>query len=50
MNEPDPRELTRSDLRSYLQTTHTISLWPFCGRALGYSRSLTYELGHSGGI
>lgn len=48
--EPDPREMAREELRSYLQTTHTVSLWPFTGRALGYSRSLTYGLGRSGGI
>ncbi len=42
MHEPDPTSLPRDELRSYLRCHATVSLWPFCGRALGLSRSATY--------
>ena len=48
--EPDPCDMTREALRGYLDTHHTVSLWPFCGRALGSSRSSTYQLAHEGTI
>jgi hypothetical protein len=48
--EPDPVGMPREELLSYLRSHHTVCLWPFVGRALGYSRSLTFELGRSGGI
>ena len=41
--EPDPRQLSRKELRAYLQSVPTVSLWPFCGRALSLSRSATYS-------
>jgi hypothetical protein len=41
--EPDPSSLTREELRSYLHSVATVSLWPFAGKALGLSRSLTYS-------
>ena len=40
--EPDPTQLSREELRSYLRSVSTVSLWPFCGKALGLSRSATY--------
>ena len=42
MNEPDPSVLSREGLLAYLHAHPTVSLWPFCGRALGLSRSATY--------
>ena len=42
--EPDPRDMTRAELFDFLRSRHTSSLWPFAGRALGISRSLTYQL------
>jgi hypothetical protein len=45
--EPDPVGMPRDDLLAYLRAHHTVSLWPFAGRALGVSRSLTYQLGHT---
>ena len=48
--EPDPVGMPREELLAYLRSHPTVSLWPTCGRALGYSRSLTYELGRTGGI
>jgi len=41
--EPDPCSLSRAELIDYLHHHPTVSLWPFCGRALGLSRSLTYR-------
>lgn len=41
--EPDPLALSRQELIEYLHTHPTVSLWPFTGRALGLSRSLTYR-------
>lgn len=48
--EPDPRQLSREELRAYLRSVHTVTLWPFTGRALSASRSLTYQLSHRGTI
>lgn len=49
--EPDPRAMDRDALRAYLRTTHTVSLWPFAGRALGnLSRPATYRAAANGGI
>ena len=42
--EPDPVGMPRDDLQRFLQSRHTVTLWPFTGRALGASRSLTYRL------
>ena len=41
--EPDPAALSREDLLAYLDTHHTVSLWPFTGRCLRLSRSATYK-------
>lgn len=41
--EPDPTKLSREELRGYLRSVATVSLWPFAGKALGLSRSLTYS-------
>jgi hypothetical protein len=41
--EPDPCSLSRAELIDYLHHHPTVSLWPFAGRALGLSRSLTYR-------
>ena len=49
-SEPDPVGMTQDDFRAYLGSHPTVSLWPFTGRALGYSRSLTFQLGRAGGI
>ena len=43
--EPDPVGLPREELLAYLRSHPTVSLWPFTGRALGASRSLTYQMG-----
>ena len=43
--EPDPALLSREELRAYLRSVSTVSLWPFTGKALGLSRSLTYSCG-----
>lgn len=48
--EPDPVGMTREELIEYLRSHPTVSLWPFSGRACGYSRSLTYQLAREGGI
>lgn len=48
--EPDPVGMPREELLGYLCSHPTVSLWPFAGRALGASRSLTYELGRTGVI
>ena len=48
--EPDPRELSRDELHAFLRSCHTVKLWPFSGRALGASRSLTYKLAGEGTI
>lgn len=48
--EPDPAQLTRDELRDYLRAEATVTLWPFSGRALGLSRSLTYQCGATGDI
>jgi len=48
--EPDPLGMPRDELRAYLACHPTVSLWPTCGRACGYSRSLTYSLARAGGI
>lgn len=40
--EPDPLGLPREELVAFLRSRHTVSLWPFAGRALGLSRSATY--------
>lgn len=48
--EPDPVGLPRDELVAYLCSHPTVSLWPFAGRALGASRSLTYQLAQSGAI
>jgi hypothetical protein len=50
MHEPDPVGMPREELLAYLRSHPTVSLWPFTGRALGYSRSLTYDLGRTCGI
>ena len=42
-SEPDPLQLSREELLAYLHTHPTVSLWPFCGRALSLSRSATYS-------
>jgi len=42
MNEPDPIALSRAELVAYPHAHPTVPLWPFCGRALGLSRSATY--------
>ncbi len=41
-DEPDPATLSRDELVAFLRERHTVSLWPFTGRALGLSRSATY--------
>ena len=43
-SEPDPREMSRDELLDFLRSRHTVTLWPFVGRTLGASRSLTYRL------
>jgi len=48
--EPDPVGMSREDLRAYLRSTPTVTLWPFSGRALGLSRSLAYRCGADGDI
>jgi hypothetical protein len=48
--EPDPIGLPREELLAYLRSHPTVSLWPFTGRALGASRSLTYQLSRDGTI
>ncbi len=48
--EPDPVGMPRDELRAYLDLHPTVSLWPFAGRALGASRSLTYQLAGEGTI
>jgi uncharacterized protein YdiU (UPF0061 family) len=35
--------MTRDELRQYLRSRATVSLWPFTGRALSLSRSATYS-------
>ena len=40
--EPDPTTMERDELLAFLRSRHTVSLWPFTGRALGLSRSATY--------
>ena len=42
--------MPREELLAYLRSQHTVSLWPFTGRAIGTSRSLTYQLSHDGTI
>jgi hypothetical protein len=42
--EPDPVGMPRDELLTYLRSHPTVSLWPFAGRALGASRSLSYQL------
>lgn len=49
-SEPNPAQLTREELRDYLRSHATVTLWPFSGRALGLSRSLTYQCGANGEI
>ena len=49
-NEPDPVGMSREELLSFLNAHPTVTLWPFTGRALGTSRSLTYALAKSGQI
>jgi len=41
--EPDPKEMSREELRTYLRSVATVSLWPFAGKALALSRSATYS-------
>jgi hypothetical protein len=48
--EPDPVGMPRGELIAYLRVHPTVSLWPFAGRALGASRSLTYQLSRGGQI
>jgi hypothetical protein len=48
--EPDPVGMPEDAFRAYLDCHPTVSLWPTTGRALGYSRSLTYGLARTGGI
>jgi hypothetical protein len=48
--EPDPVGMPCNEFRAYLDRHPTVSLWPTTGRALGYSRSLTYDLARAGGI
>jgi len=48
--EPDPVGMPREELLAYLCSHPTVSLWPFAGRALGASRSLTYQLSRDGTI
>lgn len=48
--EPDPLVMTREELRTFLGSRATVTLWPFCGRALGLSRSLTYRCATTGDI
>lgn len=48
--EPDPVGMPRDDLHAYLGSHPTVSLWPFTGKALGASRSLTYQLAQDGTI
>ena len=48
--EPDPVGMPCNEFRAYLACHPTVSLWPTAGRALGYSRSLTFQLGRAGGI
>jgi hypothetical protein len=42
-DEPDPTQLSREELRAYLRSVPTVTLWPFCGKALRLSRSSTYS-------
>jgi hypothetical protein len=42
--------MQREELRAYLRCHPTVALWPTAGRALGASRSLTYQLASSGAI
>jgi hypothetical protein len=48
--EPDPVGIPRDDLRAFLKANPTVTLWPFSGRALGLSRSLTYRCATTGHI
>jgi hypothetical protein len=48
--EPDPVGMPRTELLAYLRSHPTVSLWPFTGRALGASRTLTYRLSHDGTV
>jgi len=48
--EPDPVGMEQDAFRAYLRRERTVTLWPFTGRALGTSRSLTYALARSGDI
>ena len=48
--EPDPTDMPRQELQQFLQSRPTITLWPFTGRALGTSKSLTYRLAAAGSI
>ena len=41
--EPDPATAERDELRAYLRSCATVSLWPLAGRALGLSRAATYN-------
>lgn len=41
--EPDPRQMSREELRTYLRSVATVSLWPFTGKTLALSRSATYS-------
>lgn len=41
--EPDPATMSREQFLAYLRSHHTVSLWPFTGRALRLSRSATYK-------
>lgn len=48
--EPDPSGMDKDEFLAYLHRERTVSLWPFAGRALGASRSLTYALAKSSQI
>lgn len=49
-SEPNPVGMPRAELLTYLRSHPTVSLWPFAGKALGASRSLTYQLSRDGTI
>jgi hypothetical protein len=42
--------MSREELRAFLRSSPTVTLWPFSGRSLNLSRSLTYRCGAQGDI
>lgn len=49
-SEPDPIGMPHEELQRFLQSHPTVTLWPFTGRALNASRSLTYRLAAANSI